>query len=191
MLAIVAPGQGAQTPGFLSGWIEDSTSRELLMQWSDLIEIDLLRLGTTADADIEELKANPPEKVRIIPLQVSGAFHTSVMAPAVAALEALIPSLTLGLPTIPTISNKDGAVVDDSAETLRRIVGQVAGPVRWDLCMQTMAERGVTGVLEVAPGGTLTGLVKRAHPTIAQFAVKSPADIEAAQSFIAEHGGQS
>ena len=51
MLAIVAPGQGAQTPGFLSAWLEDSSAKELLQSWSDLAGLDLIRLGTTADAD--------------------------------------------------------------------------------------------------------------------------------------------
>ena len=51
MLAIIAPGQGAQTPGMLNSWITDSSSRNLLTTWSDAINLDLIRLGTTADAD--------------------------------------------------------------------------------------------------------------------------------------------
>ena len=51
MLALLAPGQGAQTPGFLTPWLEDATSRALLENWSTLIDLDLVTLGTTADAD--------------------------------------------------------------------------------------------------------------------------------------------
>jgi len=61
--------------------------------------------------------------------------------------------------------------------------------VRWDLCMEQLQKSGVTGVIEVAPAGTLTGLIKRAVPTIAQFAFKSPADLDAAREFAKEHGG--
>ncbi len=86
------------------------------------------------------------------------------------------------------ISNKDGAVVSDGREVLDRIVNQIANPVRWDLCMQTLREQGVTGVIELAPGGTLAGLIKRATPEIEQLALKSPADISAAREFAARHG---
>jgi malonyl CoA-acyl carrier protein transacylase len=50
MLAVLAPGQGAQTPGFLSPWVEDAISLSLIQTWSEQIDLDLLRLGTTADA---------------------------------------------------------------------------------------------------------------------------------------------
>ena len=54
MLAIIAPGQGSQTPGMLASWLEDKDAKELLQQWSDAIDLDLIHLGTTADA--EEIK---------------------------------------------------------------------------------------------------------------------------------------
>jgi [acyl-carrier-protein] S-malonyltransferase len=81
-------------------------------------------------------------------------------------------------------------VLKSGREILDRIVNQIANPVRWDLCMQTLAEQGVTGVIEVAPAGTLVGLVKRAVPTIEQCALKSPAEIESATSFASRHGGK-
>jgi [acyl-carrier-protein] S-malonyltransferase len=87
------------------------------------------------------------------------------------------------------LSNKDGAVVTDGREILDRIVNQIANPVRWDLCMATLAAKGVTGVIEVSPAGTLVGLIKRAQPSIETFALKSPADLDAAHTFIAQHGG--
>ena len=69
------------------------------------------------------------------------------------------------------------AVVSTGAEKLARLVAQVAAPVRWDLCQQTMAELGVTALLELAPGGTLTGLAKRTLPGVETFAVKTPDDL--------------
>ena len=51
MLAIIAPGQGSQTPGMLNSWIADPSLKELLISWSDAIGLDLVHLGTVADAD--------------------------------------------------------------------------------------------------------------------------------------------
>ncbi len=306
MLALLAPGQGSQTPGFLSPWLEDAFAADLLGSWSELIGLDLKRLGTLADADeirdtanaqpllvaggligagrlfgenhssisytaghsvgeitaavfvgvldgdsgmklvatrgaamaiaakgsetgmsavlggerdvvvaaiqaagltaanengggqivaagslsaLAALTQNPPEGSRVRALAVSGAFHTSTMAPAVPRLATLAASLTATDPMIPFISNKDGAVVESGREILDRIVGQIAGPVRWDLCMATMAKCGVTGILEVPPAGTLAGLVKRAQGEIETFTLKGPEDLEAAAAFVAKHGG--
>ena len=86
------------------------------------------------------------------------------------------------------LSNADGTVVQDGREVLKRLVTQVSNPVRWDLCMETLRAQGVTGVIELAPGGTLAGLIKRAAPEIEQCALKSPADIPAAREFAARHG---
>ena len=112
------------------------------------------------------------------------------MAPAVSALGSLAATLQVSDPQIKILSNKDGLLVSSGREVLDRIVGQIAGPVRWDLCMQTMADLGVTGVIEVPPAGTLVGLIKRAQPQIATFALKSPDDLDAARAFVAEHGGK-
>ena len=307
MLALLAPGQGAQTPGFLTPWLADATSRALVENWSNLIDLDLVELGTTADADeiretshaqpllvaaglisslqtfagqnisfdyfaghsVGEITAaslaqsfdgdcamtlvnvrgramsaaatgsnsgmsavlggereivvaallalgltpanengggqivaagsldalallaeNPPAGARVRPLQVSGAFHTSVMQPAVTKLADAAREITVVDPIAPVLSNRDGAIITGGDELMARIVGQVAGPVRWDLCMETLAAQGVTGVIEVAPGGTLTGLVKRAQPGIELFAIKSPDDIEGAREFARSHGGK-
>ena len=301
MLAIIAPGQGSQTPGMLNVWIEDPAQKELLASWSEGIGLDLVHLGTTADAEeikdtanaqplivaagllsahaldlsgkfsvtaghsvgeitsaafagiltpldamklvrargIEMAKAaaaSPagmsavlggdrevvlkaisdlglvaandngggqivaagsldalaqlaPEGARVRTLAVAGAFHTSYMQPAVEPLRKLAQSLTTSEPLLTIISNKDGEVVSSGRDVLDRIVNQIANPVRWDLCMERLASLGVTGVIEVAPAGTLVGLIKRAVPTMEQFALKSPADLDAAREFAAAHGG--
>jgi len=305
VLALLAPGQGSQSPGFLSPWLEDKNAAEVIGTWSDAIALDLTRLGTTADADeirdtanaqpllvaggligalrlfgddlsaisyvaghsvgeitaatfagvldsvsamklvhtrgaqmaiaakdsntgmsavlggerevvvaaitaagltpanengggqivaagllaaLDAFAQNPPQGSRVRALAVSGAFHTSTMAPAVPHLASLANSLTVSEPKLPFISNKDGAVIESGREILDRIVGQIAGPVRWDLCMATMAKCGVTGVIEVPPAGTLAGLVKRAQSEIETFTLKGPEDLEAAAAFIAKHG---
>ncbi|GAA3395989.1 ACP S-malonyltransferase [Streptomyces roseoviridis] len=301
MLVLVAPGQGAQTPGFLTPWLELPGAADRVAAWSDAIGLDLAHYGTKADADeirdtavaqpllvaagllsatalgevspgavaghsvgeitaaafagvlddtaalrlvrtrglamaeaaaitatgmsallggepevvvphLEKLGLTPanvngagqivaagtleqlaalaedkPEGVRrVVPLKVAGAFHTHHMAPAVATLEAAAKELSPADPATAYVSNKDGRVVTGGAEVIARLVGQVANPVRWDLCMETFKELGVTGLIEVCPGGTLTGLAKRALPGVRTVALKTPDDLDAARTLVAE-----
>jgi [acyl-carrier-protein] S-malonyltransferase len=81
--------------------------------------------------------------------------------------------------------------VQTGHDVLARIVSQVSNPVRWDLCMQAMGDLGVTGVIEVPPAGTLTGLIKRALPGVETVALKTPDDLEAARDLAARHGSAS
>ena len=308
MLAIVAPGQGAQTPGFLSPWLELPAFAARLSTWSQVAGVDLVELGTRGDADqikdtavaqpllvaaglaalgellgtakdedpiasgagvlaghsvgeitataaagvltaeaamtfvaargrgmaeasavtptgmtavlggdreavlaklaehgltpandngagqivaagtMEQLAAlaeDGPEKARLIPLSVAGAFHTTHMAPAVEQLAALSATLTASDPVTALLSNADGAAVPTGAEVLDRLVRQVSNPVRWDLCMESMLGLGVTGIIELLPGGTLVGLAKRGMRGVASIAVKTPDDLDAARKLLA------
>lgn len=135
------------------------------------------------------LSADPPARARVIPLAVAGAFHTVHMAPAVEALGEQARGFTTSAPRVPLVSNTDGAVLRDGAEVLARLVSQVSNPVRWDLCMKTFADLGVTGLIELPPAGTLVGLAKRGLPGVETLALKSPDDLEAAQRMVREHGG--
>lgn len=130
----------------------------------------------------------PPEGTRVRALDVAGAFHTEHMAPAVAHLDRLSLAISTHDPRLRLISNADGQVVHDGRDVLRRLVSQVSNPVRWDLCMQTMSDLGVTALLEIPPAGTLTGLAKRALPGVQTLAVKSPEDLDAAWAMIRDHG---
>ncbi|WP_328678176.1 ACP S-malonyltransferase [Streptomyces sp. NBC_00322] len=301
MLVLVAPGQGAQTPGFLTPWLDLPGAADRIAAWSDAIELDLAHYGTKADADeirdtavaqpllvaagllsaaalgdvrpgavaghsvgeitaaafagvldevaalgfvrtrglamaeaaavtetgmsavlggdpeqvvahleslgltpanvngagqivaagtAEQLAAlaeNKPEKARVIALKVAGAFHTHHMAPAVATLQEAAENLTVSDPVLPYISNKDGRTVSTGDQVIARLVGQVANPVRWDLCMETFKAQGVSALIEVCPGGTLTGLAKRALPGVQTLALKTPDDLDAARTLVAEH----
>jgi [acyl-carrier-protein] S-malonyltransferase len=311
VLAIVAPGQGAQTPGFLTAWLTEQTFSDRLDRLSAVIELDLRHYGTEADADtirdtavaqpllvaagllaarqlldgsdasdgigtdgigvvaghsvgeitaaavvgalsdeqamvfvrergramaeasaatptsmtaviggkpdevlaaiaaqgltaannngsgqivaagtIEQLAGlaeNPPTRARLIPLSVAGAFHTVHMAPAADRLARLADSLSTQDPSTRLLSNADGQVVTDGADVLRRLVGQVASPVRWDLCLQTMADLGVTGLLELPPAGTLTGIAKRNLKGVELFALNTPDQLPDALAFLRRH----
>jgi [acyl-carrier-protein] S-malonyltransferase len=126
-----------------------------------------------------------------MPLSVAGAFHTSHMGPAVDRLASLARSVSTHDPRTKVISNRDGQVVHDGREVLRRIVGQIANPVRWDLCMETMSDLGVTGILEMPPAGTLTGIAKRALKGVETFALKTPDQLDDARAFCQKHGEES
>ena len=147
---------------------------------------------TVAAGTFEQLKAladNPPAKARVIPLKVAGAFHTSHMSPAVSALESLKPGLKPQKPQVPLLSNFDGREVADGGAAVESLIAQVSRPVRWDLCMETLVQRGVTGVIELAPAGTLAGLAKRGMPGVKTVAVKTPDDLTAALALFAELEG--
>ncbi|MFV2012280.1 MULTISPECIES: acyltransferase domain-containing protein [unclassified Micromonospora] len=316
MLAVLSPGQGSQKPGFLTPWLDLPGAEARLRWWSALAGVDLVHLGTTADADeikdtartqpllvaaallaaehlpggspaghrrgglydvavvaghsvgelaaaslagvlpaesaitlaavrgremaaacalepsgmaavlggdrdevlaaidrhglhpanhngagqivvagatgqLEKFVAEPPARVRVAVLQVAGAFHTPYMAPAEQALASVAAGIIPADPTRILLSNLDGAAVDHGRELLQRLVRQVTAPVRWDLCMHTLADLGVTGILELPPAGTLAGLVKREFkdrgvPEI--VTLKTPDDLPAARALIARHG---
>jgi len=137
---------------------------------------------------LAEFADSPPEKARVRPLQVAGAFHTDVMAPAVEVLKRYARSVSTHDSRINLLSNADGRVVHDGRDVLRRLVSQVSRPVRWDLCMSTMADLGVTALIEIPPAGTLTGLAKRALPGVDTLALNSPDDLDAAWALVERHG---
>jgi [acyl-carrier-protein] S-malonyltransferase len=299
VLIFTAPGQGAQTPGFLSPWLEIPGLADQLGAWSELAGRDLIRLGTTGSAEeitdtsvaqpllvaaslavarllgepdaaaghsvgelaagaiagvlsasdairltrvrgeamaascdatptgmiavlggdeatvlgaiaeagltpaningagqivaggtleqLADFTANAPRGARLRPLRVAGAFHTKHMTPAVDALEAAAAGITVKDPVITLLSNADGAVVTSGPNWVDRIVNQVANPVRWDLCMATMSDIGVTALIELVPGGTLTGMARRALPGVELLAIKTPDQLDAARALIAAH----
>lgn len=309
MLAIVAPGQGAQVPGFLSPWLELPGMSARFEAWSDVAGLDLVRYGTTADAEeirdtavaqpllvaaglaataalfdglseapasidavaghsvgeftaagitgvlspedslrlvaergrgmaaaaavvdtgmsavlggdraqvlaaieaagltpandngsgqivaagtaeqLAAFAAAPPERARLRPLPVAGAFHTVHMAPALERVRRLAESTPSADPRTRLLSNRDGSAVPDGRDYLDRLVAQITSPVRWDACTATLAELGVTALIELPPAGTLTGLAKRALRGVELLALKGPEDLDRARQLVKEHQG--
>lgn len=146
---------------------------------------------------LARLAAAPPAKARVIPLQVAGAFHTTFMQPALDTFAPIAAAQDAHDPRLALLSNADGRTYGDlpgapgpfgsGATVLDRLARQIVAPVRWDLCQQTLAAMGVTGLLELAPGGVLTGLARRSLPGVETVAVKSPADLDAARALVARH----
>jgi len=123
------------------------------------------------------LEADPPAKSRVRKLSVAGAFHTSFMAAAQDAVAARAAAITPKDPVRPLLSNADGTRLDSGAEVLSRLVTQVTSPVRWDLCMATMAAAEVSALVELPPAGALVGMAKREMRGTPAVALKSPADL--------------
>lgn len=136
---------------------------------------------------IDALVADAPARSRVIELQVAGAFHTATMQPAVATLAEAAAAVTASEVAEVLLSNADGERVFSGEEVLARLVSQVANPVRWDLCQQAMLDLGVTAIIELAPGGVLTGLAKRSMKGIPAVALKSPDDLDAARELLEAH----
>lgn len=137
---------------------------------------------------LAQLAAEPVAATRVIPLQVAGAFHTAYMAPAVEELAAAAAATDVSDPTITLWTNRDGSAVSEGRRALDLLVSQVASPVRWDLCMESFAANGVTGIIEMAPAGTLVGLAKRALRGVPTVAVKTPDDLAAAAALLTGEG---
>ncbi len=132
------------------------------------------------------LSAEPPAGARVIALQVAGAFHTRYMGPAVEALRTAAAEVAASDPRITIWSNRDGSAVASGAAFVDLLVDQVASPVRWDLCMASFAAEGVSGIVELSPAGTLTGLAKRALRGTPAVAVKTPDDLQAAAALLSD-----
>ncbi|AEV82422.1 ACP S-malonyltransferase [Actinoplanes sp. SE50] len=143
-----------------------------------------------AQEALAEFAAAPPAKARVIALAVAGAFHTPYMAPAETALAEVASGTAVTDPARTLLSNLDGTAVASGREMLDRLVRQITAGVRWDLCMRTLRDLGVTAVLELPPAGTLAGLVKRelkgdGAPEI--VTLNTPDDLPAARDLIARH----
>ncbi|MFC5432593.1 ACP S-malonyltransferase [Microbacterium suwonense] len=179
----------AQTPTGMSAVIGGDPDEVLSL----LAEVDLTPanfnvagqvVAAGALSDLAQLAECAPRGVRVMPLQVAGAFHTAHMAPAVETLRSAVADVELDDPSITLWSNRDGAAVTDGQDALNRIVTQISSPVRWDLCMQSFATAGITGFIELAPAGALVGLAKRGLRGVPNVAVKTPEDLDAAAELL-------
>jgi [acyl-carrier-protein] S-malonyltransferase len=129
-------------------------------------------------AALAQLADNPPAGTRVIPLDVAGAFHTHFMESAVDALREAASGVAFHSPHSPLYTNRDGSLVSDGDTIRDLLIGQVSSPVRWDLCMEGMAQGGVTKLIELAPAGALVGLAKRALKGVDTVKIDLPEHIE-------------
>ena len=102
-----------------------------------------------------------PDAIKVVPLEVAGAYHSRLMRPAGEAFREYLTSVPFHSPTIPVVHNVTGEVADASPEAIReRLAEQVYSPVRWEACCRLMMQN-CDKLLELGPGQVLTGLARR------------------------------
>jgi [acyl-carrier-protein] S-malonyltransferase len=125
---------------------------------------------------------------RFVPLNVSAPFHCALMQPAAEAMAAALAETEVRQPAVPLIANVTAQPLSDPQEIKARLVEQVTGTVRWRESVLTMAEQGVTNIVEVGAGKVLAGLAKRISPALNAISVGAPAEIDAALAVLAAKG---
>jgi [acyl-carrier-protein] S-malonyltransferase len=116
---------------------------------------------------------------RAIMLEVGGAFHSPLMAPATPGMQAYLDQLDLNSPLHPVIANVTAQPVDDPEEIRRLLVEQIGAPVRWFQTMEYLVDEGVTSIIEIGPGKVLSGLAKRDMRPEKTINLDTLADVEA------------
>lgn len=122
---------------------------------------------------------------RALPLPVSAPFHSSLMKPAAEKLKYKLAETHLSAPQIPVVNNIDVAVETDPERIRDALYRQAFGPVRWVECVQAIAARGITHVVECGPGKVLSGMNKRIDPALVSAAVFDPASLADAKAQLA------
>ncbi len=115
---------------------------------------------------------------RVVPLPVSAPFHSALMQPVVAQLDAVLGKVAFVNPKVPVVSNVEATPNADGSRVKALLLDQVVGSVRWIECVQAMERAGVTKVVELGPGRVLCGLVKRIAKGLETFNVEDPASLE-------------
>jgi [acyl-carrier-protein] S-malonyltransferase len=134
-------------------------------------------------AAIERIEALAKDRrIRGIRLNVAGAFHSPLMAPARAAIDERIDAIPFAAPRLPVAENVVGDLVSDPGELRSLLKRHVVSPVRWESSVRALARAGASSFLEVGPGDVLTKLMKRIVPDAAARAIGSPEDARAAAS---------
>ncbi|MGH7537249.1 MAG: ACP S-malonyltransferase, partial [Gemmatimonadales bacterium] len=118
---------------------------------------------------------------RVMPLKVSGAFHSPLMAPAANALRLALDKAEFSDPAFPVIANATAEAVKDAARARRTLADQLTTPVRWVECMQRAAEQAGDGArfIEIGPGAVLAGLLRRIVPRANVISLGSADEIAA------------
>lgn len=121
---------------------------------------------------------------RLLPLEVSGAFHSGLMLPAQEKLAPYIQSAPFTTSSIDVVMNTPGGFVSSTDEMRRYLFEQVVQPVRWEKCVRAMEARGIEAYIEIGAGKTLTGMNKRIGVTSPSLNIEKVADLDALHQFI-------
>jgi [acyl-carrier-protein] S-malonyltransferase len=122
---------------------------------------------------------------KVLPIAVSGAFHTPLMAGARTALRKAIGDTEFLAPEVPVVANVDARVHSDPSEWPSLLSAQLCSPVRWRHCLETLAGLGATTLVELGPGGVLSSLARRAVPDVTALSVSKPDDLDVLMDAVA------
>jgi len=126
---------------------------------------------------------------RVIPLNVSGAFHTRLMEDAAEQLSKVLSKSAIRAPRVPVVANYSGKAVTSSDEVSQALSRQMLSPVLWLDSVRTMRQFGADCFVEVGPGKVLLGLVKRADPGVTMHNVEDTASLKATLDALAKEDG--
>jgi [acyl-carrier-protein] S-malonyltransferase len=142
---------------------------------------DQIVIAGDADAVHEAMRlAKAAGAKRAVPLPVSAPFHTSLMRPASRRLAEVLATVTISGPVVPVVSNVTAQPIRQPTEIRRLLVEQVASPVRWDESVTAMADAGVNTFVEIGPGTTLSGLIRKTVPSARVAHIDDQSSLEAA-----------
>jgi len=125
---------------------------------------------------------------RVIPLAVSGAFHSPVMEPAAAGLAQALATTPLRNAAIPIISNIEARPLTDAEALRQELARQIVAPVQWVRSVEYLATAGVSVYLEIGPGSVLTGLVKRIARDATTLTISNANELDKAVTALREQG---
>ena len=114
----------------------------------------------------------------MVPLEVSGAFHSRLMQSAADEMSARLQEVEMRRPAVPVVTNAGARATEDLVELRRQLLQQILAPVRWTECVRAIAARGIAAAAEVGPGSVLKGLVRRIDRKMTVFSAGTAAEIE-------------
>lgn len=120
--------------------------------------------GSAEGVKLAGEKAKEAGAKRVLPLNVSGPFHSSLMQPAADKLQAVLAGVTVQEAAVPVVANVTARPVSEATIIVDQLVQQVSAPVLWEDSVQWMVEAGVTTFVEIGPGKVLAGLIKKIAP---------------------------
>lgn len=127
--------------------------------------------GTKKGVELAGIKAKEAGAKRILPLEVSGPFHSELMKPAAESLRGVLNDMTIVDAKIPVIANVTATEMRQAVEIRNKLIEQLYSPVQWELSVQQMIELGVTTFIEIGPGKVLSGLVKKINKSVSAYSV--------------------
>jgi len=170
--ALKKKGKMAVVLGLTKEQIEDSLSGEVFIANDNCVG-QVVISGAEEDVDKASEILERKGAKRVLPLAVSGAFHSSLMQQASEEMTETLLSIPMQAPKVPLISNVTGQPIRDVTEIRQLLIKQIVSPVLWTQSVQLMAKEGVDTFIEVGNGKVLSGLIKRTEPTASAISLNT------------------